>query len=115
VISILVKWQMAIRKVSPKKGVALLLSINVSQFFLGILLNPNKKREREKRSFTSPTHIQSCCHVFRRPRQGPHFSGLSLPSIIYTASCANVWDFENGRRRESNVFLLRRENELVSL
>ncbi len=53
------KWWMAIRKVSPKKGVDLLLSINVSLFFLGILLNPNTNRERAKRSFTSPTHIQS--------------------------------------------------------
>jgi hypothetical protein len=106
---------MTIHKVSPKKGVDLLLSINVSEFFLGILWNPSKKRERAKRSFTSPTHIQSFCHVFRGSRQGPHFSGLSLPSIIYTVSRANVWDFENGRRWEINVFLLRRDNELAAL
>jgi hypothetical protein len=40
---------------------------------------------------------------------------LNLLSIIYTASCANVWDFENGRRWESNAFLLRCENELTTL
>ena len=73
------------------------------------------QERREQNAFLPHLHIQSCRHVFRRPRQGLHFSGLSLPSIIYTASRANVWDFENGRRWESDAFLLRREDELAAL
>ena len=62
---------------SPKNGVALLLQLTLSEMLvnslLGISFESNKGKEKEQRSLPSPTHIHFCCHVFRRPRQGPHF------------------------------------------
>ena len=47
---------------------------SVSQLFIR---NFESNKERDK-----TTHIQFCCQVFRRPRQGPQW--LILSSIIYT-------------------------------